>query len=97
MPVEEVARIERERPVIELPADDFLARVVAGSGDCAPGPAGPYAYASCCDGSACRGQCVADENRVACSCFGDGGGCAEGEVCCKYRQGCSLPEDCQGV
>ena len=94
---EEAARRERERPRIEAPPPPPPLRVVPGKGTCAPKEADNLVtLGSCCNDKACIGQCVAaDGDKIECTCFDVRGGCSEGQVCCKFRRGCTLPKDCE--
>jgi hypothetical protein len=67
---------------------------VASLGDCAPRHEhAKESRASCIEGRPCRGFGVRDESgRVLCTCYGEVGGCAEGQRCDVRRLTC-VPED----
>jgi hypothetical protein len=93
---EEAARRERERPRIVAPAEPQRLPVVPGKGTCAPPADNIVILGSCCNDTACAGQCVTvAEGKVECSCFGVRGGCAAGTVCCKFRHRCVPAKECQ--
>jgi hypothetical protein len=53
---------------------------------------------SCCDGTACNGQCILGAaGTPTCDCFGISGGCSGGLVCCGgAARGCTLASLCGG-
>jgi len=63
-------------------------------GDCAPRHEhASESRASCIEGRPCRGFGVRDESgRVLCTCYGETGGCAEGQRCDVRKLTC-VPED----
>jgi hypothetical protein len=70
--------------------------LVDSTGDCEPYVSTSILYAACCNGSPCRGKCVAvAEGQVECQCFGIHGGCPLTQVCCRKGIGCVDPNQCQ--
>jgi hypothetical protein len=63
-------------------------------GDCAPRHKNPAeSRTSCIEGRPCRGFGVQDESgRIFCTCYGETGGCAEGQRCDMRKLTC-VPED----
>jgi len=93
---EEAARRERERPRIEAPPAPPPLPVVPSKGNCAPPADNIVILGSCCNDQPCNGQCVAAAGeKIECACFEVRGGCPAGKVCCKFRRGCTLPNDCE--
>jgi len=71
-------------------------RVVPSVGTCAPKADNLVTFGSCCNASACTGQCVqTEQGTVACACYEVKGGCPAGLVCSKIRRGCVKPIDAQ--
>lgn len=84
--------VERTPVAQDTPMLKQLPRVDTG-GDCAP----RYRYGgsgTCVNGRPCRGIGVRDEKgAIVCSCYGDLGGCADGQRCDERKLTCVADEE----
>ncbi len=89
------AQTEKERPLVRPRPVAPTPRVVPSKGTCSPPEADNLVtLGACCNAKACIGQCVTEHGRVGCACFEVRGGCDVGQVCCKFRRGCTAPSQC---
>ena len=91
----QAAQTEKERPLVRPRPVAPTPRLAPSKGTCTPPEADNLVtLGACCNGKPCIGQCVTEHGRVACACFDVRAGCDVGQVCCKFRRGCTAPSQC---